>query len=121
MTVPIVTAMVVVAVSAVPVALVPLPVTVSMKEPAAAVLAADTVNTLLVAVAGLETNVAVTPVGRPDAANVTGPVKPPVFVTVMVSVALAPCATPRVAAVDDRVNAGLLLLPPPTVSATVTV
>src|SRR5690242_15544661 len=86
-----VTAIVVLAVRAVP-PLVPLPEMVSMKEPAAVALAADTVTTLLL-VAGLVPNVTVTPAGMPEALNVTGPVNPPESATVMVSVAAPPTAT----------------------------
>jgi len=97
------------------------PVIVSVNVPAAAVLAADTVSTLL-DVAGLVPNEAVTPVGIPDAANVTPPVNPPASVTVMVSVALAPAATLKDAAERVNVNEGFPVLPPPfpTVRATVT-
>lgn len=46
----------------------------------------------LVPVVGLVLNEAVTPLGRPVAARVTLPVKPPASVTVMVSVPLLPWA-----------------------------
>jgi hypothetical protein len=66
------------------------PVMVTGTGPAgAAVLAAVRVNTLL-PVAGLVPNAAVTPAGRPDAASVTAPVNPPMFVIEMLSVALFP-------------------------------
>lgn len=58
-------------------------------------LPAVSVSTLL-PVAGLVPKVAVTPLGSPDAASVTGPAKLPESITLMVSVALAPCASDRV-------------------------
>ena len=73
------------------------PVMVTVDEPTAAVLLAVSVSTLeLVDDAGL--NEAVTPLGKPLAVKVTLPVNPPVSVTVMVSVPLAPWATDKVAA-----------------------
>src|SRR5260370_42571194 len=66
-------------------------VTVTVPVPAA--LRAVSVNVLvlvLVVLAGL--NVAVTPLGRPDADKLTLPLKPFCGVTVMVLVVLAPCA-----------------------------
>ena len=48
-------------------------------------------------VVGLVANAAVMPAGRPEAASVTAPVNPPMSVTVMVSVALLPGVTERVA------------------------
>jgi len=45
---------------------------------------------MLVPVVGLVPNAAVTPLGRPDAANVTLPVNPPASITEMVSVPLLP-------------------------------
>jgi hypothetical protein len=64
------------------------PVTVTVEVPAVAVALAVRVSTL-VDVAGLVANAAVTPVGRPEAARVTAPVKGLTSVTVMVSVPLA--------------------------------
>jgi hypothetical protein len=65
------------------------PVMVTVAGPVVAVLLAVSVSTLALADdAGL--NDAVTPLGRPVAANDTLPVNPPVSVTVMVSVALLP-------------------------------
>jgi hypothetical protein len=87
-----VSAMVVVAVSAPDV-----PVIVTVEVPAVAVLLAVNVTTL-VAVAGLVPNVAVTPLGSPDAARVTLPANGLTSATVMVSVPLEPCAMDRVAA-----------------------
>ena len=60
------------------------PVMVTVAGPVVAVLVAVRVSTLLALKA------AVTPLGKPVAAIVTGPVKPPAGVTVMVSVALLP-------------------------------
>jgi len=68
------------------------PVTVTVNAPVVAVLLAASVSTLeLVEDAGL--NEAVTPLGRPDSVNATLPVNPPMSVTAMVSVPLAPCVT----------------------------
>lgn len=66
-----------------------LPLMVTVEVPAVAELLAANVTTL-VPVVGLVPNVAVTPLGRPDAASVTLPVNPPTSVTVMVSVAVDP-------------------------------
>jgi hypothetical protein len=65
------------------------PVMVTVEVPAVAVALAVNVTTLE-AVVGLGANVAVTPLGRADAASVTLPVNPPTSVTVMVSVAVLP-------------------------------
>jgi len=65
------------------------PVTVTVAVPAAAVLPALIVSTLLL-VAGFVPNEAVTPVGNPEAARVTLPLKGAISVTVMVSVPLEP-------------------------------
>ena len=59
------------------------PVMVMVEVPAAAVLLAARVSTLLA-------NVAVTPVGIPEAPSATAPVKPPVSVVVIVLMPLAP-------------------------------
>jgi len=77
-------AMVVVAVSVPEV-----PVMATVAAPAVAVLLALSVSTLVVVV-GLVANVAVTPVGRPDAARVTLPLNGLTSVTVIVSVPFAP-------------------------------
>ena len=58
--------------------------TVTVEVPAAAVLLAESVNTCVVL------KDAVTPVGRPDAAKATVPVKPFTGVTLMVLVVLVP-------------------------------
>jgi hypothetical protein len=65
------------------------PVMVTVAAPAVALLLAVRVRTLVLVV-GLVANVAVTPVGRPDAARVTLPLNGLTSVTVMVSVPLAP-------------------------------
>lgn len=65
------------------------PVMVTVAAPVVAVALAVSVRTL-VPVVGFVPNVAVTPLGRPDAASVTLPVNPPTSVTVMVLVPLPP-------------------------------
>ena len=60
----------------------------------------------LVPVVGLVAKPAVTPVGRPEAARVTLPVKPLVGLTVIVLVPLDPCATLRVLGEADNVKLG---------------
>lgn len=82
------------------------PVIVTVAGPVVAVLLAVSVNTL-VPVAGLVPSAAVTPLGRPEAARVTPPVKPPTSVTEIVSVALAPCATDMLDADGASVKPGL--------------
>jgi hypothetical protein len=71
------------------------PVMVTVDVPVVAVLLVVSVSTL-VPVVGFVPNAAVTPLGNPDAARVTLPVNPFTSVTVIVSVAPAPCATDRV-------------------------
>ena len=104
------------------------PVTVTVDAPAAAVLAAVKVSALLPDV--IAPKVAVTPVGRPDAANATVPLKPFVGTTVMVLAPLAPGRTLRL--VGDAVSAklggaatlklsGVVLCRPPDVPVIVTV
>lgn len=61
---------------------------------------------MLVPVAGFVPNPAVTPLGRPDAASVTLPVKPLAGVTVIVLVPLAPCATLKVVGLAESVKSG---------------
>jgi hypothetical protein len=68
------------------------PVTVTVDAPVVAVALAVRVRTLL-PVVGLVPKAAVTPLGSPDAARVTLPVKVPTSVTVIVSVAVLPWAT----------------------------
>jgi hypothetical protein len=84
------------------------PVTVTVAAPVVAVALAVNV-TLLVLVAGFGLNAAVTPVGRPDAAKVTSPLKPFSGVTVIVLVAVLPSITLTAAGDADRVNAGVTL------------
>ena len=79
------------------------PVMVTVNAPVVAELLAVSVRTLdVVEDAGL--NEEVTPLGRPDAVNDTLPVNPPTSVTVMVSVAVLPCVSERVAGEAARVN-----------------
>src|SRR5579863_8244278 len=84
------------------------PPMVTMAVPAVAELLAVNVITLL-PVVGLVPNVAVTPLGRPEADNVTAPVKPPVSDTVIVSVVVAPCVTESDDADGASVKLPLLL------------
>lgn len=65
------------------------PVIVTVAVPVVAVLLAVSVSTLVLVV-GFVPNVAVTPLGRPEAASVTLPVNPPTSVTVIVLVPLLP-------------------------------
>ncbi len=107
-------------VDAVSVPEVPLMVTVGV--PDAAALLAVSVSTLP-PVVGLVPKAAVTPLGNPETASVTLPANGLTSDTVMVSVALLPCA--RVNAEDDAksvklpptvmVNAWVLLTPQPLV------
>ena len=64
---------------------------VTVELPAAAVLLAENVNTLVVALVVLKDGV--TPAGNPDAVKATVPVNPFVGVTVMVLFPLPPCGT----------------------------
>jgi len=70
------------------------PMIVTVTVPVLAALSAARVNVLVV-VAGLGLNDAVTPLGRPDADKLTLPPKPFCGVTVMVLVPLVPCAMLR--------------------------
>src|SRR5215510_9439046 len=85
----------------------PVPVTVTVAAPRVAALVAVNVNTLLVPVAGFEPKLALTPLGNPLALKVTPPVKPPVRVTVIVLVPLAPRVTVRLAGFGESVKSGL--------------
>src|SRR5437899_10962962 len=67
------------------------PVTVTVTVPVVAMLPADSVNVLVLAVL-LGLNDAVTPLGRPDADKLTLPLKPCCGVTVMVLVPVVPRA-----------------------------
>jgi len=84
------------------------PLMVTVNAPVVAVLLAVNVTTLL-PVVGFVPNAAVTPLGKPEAARVTLPVNPPVSVTVMVSVAVAPCVTESDDADGDSVKPGVVL------------
>jgi hypothetical protein len=80
------------------------PVIVIFEVPAVNVQPDVRVSTLL-PVVGLVLNVPVKPEGKPDAASVTAPVKPPMSVTAIVSVTLAPGVT--VIDADDGVSVKL--------------
>lgn len=82
------------------------PVIVTVKVPAVAVLLAASVTTL-VEVVGLVPNLAVTPEGRPEADKVTLPVNPPEGVTVTVLFPLLPWVTVRLAGEADSAKLGL--------------
>jgi hypothetical protein len=90
------------------------PVIVMVFVPVAAVELALRVSTL-VPLVGFVPNDPVTPVGSPATARFTLPVNPPTSVTVMVSVALPPCATDRLVGEADSVKPALGL----TISAMV--
>lgn len=80
-----------------------MPVTVTVALPVAAVALAVKVSVLEVADAvGLK--LAVTPVGKPDAENVTFELKPLIGVTVMVLVPLVPCTTLRLLGLEDKLK-----------------
>jgi hypothetical protein len=81
------------------------PLTVIVAEPTVAELLAVRVSTLL-PVVGLVAKAALTPLGRPDAASVTLPVKPFRPVTVMVDFPEAPRAMLRVAGEAPSVKLG---------------
>lgn len=89
------------------------PVIVTVDDPAAAVLPADSVMTPLLL------NEAVTPLGRPDAASATLPVNPFFGVTVIELVPLLPCESARVLGDAERLKSGNAAAF--TVSATVVV
>jgi len=74
-------------------------VIVTVEVPAAAVLLAVSVSVVLA-------NDAVTPLGMPEAARATLPVKPFRFVTVTLLVPLAPCAIVRLFGEADRLKFG---------------
>jgi formylmethanofuran dehydrogenase subunit B len=80
---------------------------VTVKVPAAAALLAASVSTLL-PVVGFVPNVAVTPLGNPDAARVTLPVNPFTSFTVTVSVVLLPCVTDALLADGASVKLGVV-------------
>jgi hypothetical protein len=110
----------------------PVPVTVTVTGPSVAVLDADRVRTLLLPVAGFTLKLAVTPLGNPLALNETASVKPPVRVTVIVLVPLAPRAMDRLVGEADSAKSGVagwftvrligvVRVNPPPVPVTVTV
>jgi hypothetical protein len=104
------------------------PVIVTVEAPAAAELAAANVTALLPDVTALK--VAVTPLGSPDAENVTAPVKPEIAVMARLPAPLAPAVTLKLAGVAASVKPGggltvsamvALLLKAPEVPVIVTV
>src|SRR5262245_50912866 len=110
----------------------PVPVTVTAAAPRVAVPEAVNVNTLLVPGAGFVPKLALTPLGNPLALNVTSPVKPPVRVTVIVLVPLAPRLTVRLVGLGESEKSGVcgwftvrlsvvVRVRPPPVPVTVTV
>ena len=94
------------------------PVIVTVDIPVVAVALAMSVK-ILVPVVGLVPNDAVTPLGRPDAAKVTLPVKPFWGATVMVLEPLDPCTTVRLLGDAERLKSGVA--PPPSVKVAVDV
>jgi len=80
------------------------PVIVTVDVPAAAVLVAVNVSVLLPAVTA--PNVAVTPVGRPDAVSATAPLKPETSLMAMLLVPLPPGVMLKVAGVAASVKPG---------------
>ena len=82
------------------------PVMVTVDVPVVAVALAVRVSTL-VPVVGFVPNVAVTPLGRPEAASVTLPVNPFTSCTVMVLVPLLPWVTERLLGESESVKLGV--------------
>lgn len=82
------------------------PVIVTVEVPVVAVLLAVRVN-VLVEVAGFVPKVAVTPLGKPDAARVTLPENPPRSVTLIVLVPLPPCVTVTLLGEAESVKLGV--------------
>jgi hypothetical protein len=81
------------------------PVIVTVAVPVVAVLLAVRVS-VLVEVVGFVLNVAVTPLGKPDAASVTLPENPSTSVTVIVLVPLLPCVTVTLLGEEESVKLG---------------
>jgi hypothetical protein len=81
------------------------PVIVTVADPVVAVLLAVNV-TVLVLVVGFVPNVAVTPLGKPDAARVTLPVNPPTSVTVIVLLPVLPWVTLTLVGEAESVKLG---------------
>jgi len=79
---------------------------VTVAVPVVAVALAVNVSTL-VPVVGLVPNVAVTPLGRPDAASVTLPVNPFTSCTVMVLLPLPPCVMVTLLGESESVKVGV--------------
>ena len=82
------------------------PVMVTVEVPVVAVALAVRVSTL-VPVVGLVPKVAVTPLGKPDAASVTLPENPFRSVTVMVLLPLLPCVIVRLVGESESVKLGV--------------
>jgi hypothetical protein len=82
------------------------PVMVTVAVPVVAVLLAVRVS-VLVEVVGFVPNVAVTPVGKPEAESVTLPENPPRSVTVIVLVPLLPCVTVTLLGEAESVKEGV--------------
>lgn len=82
------------------------PVIVTVELPVVAVELAVRVSTLL-PVVGFVPKAAVTPVGRPEAARVTLPLKPPTSVTETVLVPLPPCVIVRLLGEAESVKLGV--------------
>jgi hypothetical protein len=99
-------ALIVKAIVVVAVRLPEVPVMVTVDVPVVAVLLAVNVSTL-VPVVGFVPNVAVTPLGRPDAVRVTLPLNPPASFTVMVLVPLLPCVIDRLPGESESVKLGV--------------
>jgi len=104
------------AIAVVSVKLPDVPVTVTVAAPVVAVALAVKVNMVL-DVAGLELNAAVTPLGKPDAEKVTLPVKLFAGVIVIVLVLVVPCTIATLVRLADKENVGAGV----TVKATVVV
>ena len=82
-----------------------MPVTATVTVPVVAVLLAVSVNVLVV-VAGFTLNAVVTPLGSPDAAKLTLPLKPFCGVIVIVLAPLVPCTTVKLFGDAESVKFG---------------
>src|SRR5262245_55877900 len=85
----------------------PVPVTITVAGPVAAVVEAARVRVVLVPVVEVGLKLAVTPLGRPLALKATLPVNPFKRVTVMVLVPLAPRLTVKLEGLDESEKSGL--------------
>jgi hypothetical protein len=85
----------------------PTPVIATVAGPVVAVLEAVSVNTLLAPVAGFTLKLAVTPAGNPLALKVTASVNPPLRVTVIVLVPLAPLFIVRLDGLAESEKSGV--------------